>query len=355
MHPLLSGRQSIFYAVAWLPVAGLLVLFLRQSGEFSFAESLLMALALSGLFAMVCLSAWYLCRLTPLSTGSFPRLFVTPMIAAIMAATIWVGMARLLTAVLSGQTSFAGLDTRMARSETWLWATGVLLYLLAISFSYLLVELESAREAKTREVRAAMMAREAELKALRDQVSPHFLFNSLNSISALVGADKQRAREMCALLGDFLRMSLGIGEKRFIPLREELALVRHYLAIEQVRFSDRLVLEEQIEEAALDVPIPPLLLQPLVENAVKHGVGQMTERGTIRIEAKVVGNELQMQVTNPFDPEAPKRKGQGLGLENVRRRMQSIYGGGARLDIFSSDGRFRAGIHMWTQPPEGSR
>jgi len=353
MHPLLGGRRGFFYWLAWVPVSGMLLLFLRRAGGLDWSESTLTSVPLSGVYAMVCLSAWYLCRITPLAEGSEMRIFATLSIASLVAAAVWVALSRGWTAALSSIAGFTGLEERMSRNENWLAATGVLIYLLAVSLSYLLIELEATQLAKTREVRAAMMARDAELKALRDQVSPHFLFNSLNSISALVGIDKQRAREMCALLADFLRLSLSVGDRRFIAFEEELAMTRRYLAIEQVRFDQRLSIQQNVPAEALPLTVPPLILQPLVENAVKHGIAQLIEGGVIQISAVVNERDWRISIVNTYDPESPGRKGAGLGLHNVRKRLETLYAGAARLDTTALPHEFRADLFLRKETPEG--
>ncbi len=184
-------------------------------------------------------------------------------------------------------------------------------------------------------------ARDAELRALRAQLNPHFLFNSLNSISALTGPDPEAARTMCQLLGDFLRTSLTLGARERVAFAEELALAERYLAIEQVRFGARLAVEKAVEPAAARCLVPPLLIQPLIENAVKHGVADRVEGGTVRIEARRSGDRLEIAVENPRDPEAPPRRGGGLGLENVRQRLAALDPRGTRVDVFRAAERFR--------------
>src|SRR5262249_19044525 len=144
-------------------------------------------------------------------------------------------------------------------------------------------------------------AREAELRALRAQLNPHFLFNSLNSINALVGADPEGARRMCAGLGDFLRRTLALGARASVTRDEDLALVRRYLGREQVRFGERLQVEESVTGEARECRVPPLLLQPLVENAIKHGIQDRLDGGTIRVEARRDGALLRVVVENPVD------------------------------------------------------
>jgi two-component system sensor histidine kinase AlgZ len=188
------------------------------------------------------------------------------------------------------------------------------------------ISVEASRDAEARVMKASVLARDAELKALKAQVNPHFLFNSLNSISALTSSDPAKAREMCILLGDFLRRTLGLGEKAAIPLDEELSLIRAFLAVEKVRFGARINMEEDIDKDALAVPVPPLLLQPLVENAVVHGIANLVEGGYIRLGIHRRDGIVSIDVANSFDPDAPAKRRSGVGLANVRQRLQTRYG-----------------------------
>src|SRR5262249_50302319 len=139
--------------------------------------------------------------------------------------------------------------------------------------------------------------------ALKAQLQPHFLFNSLNSISALTSTDPGRAREMCVSLADYLRKSLAVEDRETIPIGEELSLARSYLDVERVRFGDRLDGEEEIARGGGAAGAPPLLLQPLVENAVLHGIGTLVAGGVVRIEVAQAGHRLRIVVSNPFDPD----------------------------------------------------
>ncbi|PYV64866.1 MAG: hypothetical protein DMG95_03300 [Acidobacteria bacterium] len=206
---------------------------------------------------------------------------------------------------------------------------------------------EAAGDAEKREVEARVLARESELKALKTQVNPHFIFNCLNSISALTSSDPAKAREMCVLLAEFLRKTLGLGERALIPLRDELSLLKAYLAVEQIRFSSRLKVEENTAAETLENLLPPLLLQPLVENAVRHGVAQLTEGGWIRIDIQQPEPEiLSIAIENNFDPEAPRRKGSGIGLRNVRERLDASYGNRARFDVRANHDRFLVSLNL---------
>jgi LytS/YehU family sensor histidine kinase len=221
-----------------------------------------------------------------------------------------------------------------------------MLYTLSVFFFYVLLALEASREAEARVLQASMLARDAELRALKAQVNPHFLFNSLNSISALTSSDPSKAREMCILLGDFLRRTLGLGEKQAIPLEEEMSLIRAFLAVEKIRFGARIRMEENIDKEALDVQVPPLLLQPLVENAVVHGIANLVEGGSIRLRAQCANGGLAIVIENSFDPDAPPRRRSGVGLANVRQRLAARYGNRASFGASAQGDSFRVAITL---------
>jgi LytS/YehU family sensor histidine kinase len=219
--------------------------------------------------------------------------------------------------------------------------------------NYLMLELERVRELETRELETRLLAQDAELRMLRTQVDPHFLFNSLNSISALTAIDPAGARHMTLELAAFFRHSLGLSAGRRVTLDTELALVRHFLAIEQVRFGERLRFECEVGMDALSCLLPPMILQPLVENAVKHGIGRMIGPGLVRIEGARVGAILRIVVENDVDPDSGTGKqagaGTGTGLENVRRRLAAVYGIDAGVCWSNENGRFRVALALPAQ------
>jgi two-component system, LytTR family, sensor histidine kinase AlgZ len=349
MHPILGQlRRFVFYLLAWIPLAAILFYLLSSPGGLTWPRALAMVIPLCLLYASLCLSAWYSCRVTPLESSGFPRLVLTHLIAAVIMSLIWMAAAKGVALLFSTLEGFHGLDKQIDRDYPLLFASGVLLYLLAVALHYVLLAAEASHEAEQREMHARILARDSELKALKAQVNPHFLFNSLHSISALTATDPGRAREMCILLAEFLRATLGLGEKTAIPLRDELSLTRSFLSVEKVRFGVRLNLDERIEPEALDYMVPPLLLQPLLENAVTHGVSNLTEGGWIRLQISR-GNgagSLTIQVENNFDPEMPPRRRNGTGLKNVRQRLETRYGERATFASWVEGDRFRVAMEF---------
>jgi len=222
-----------------------------------------------------------------------------------------------------------------------LFGMGVLLYVLSVGLHYASLSAEESRAAESRAAEARTLAREAELQALKMQINPHFLFNSLHSIAALATQDGQRARDMCVKLSDFLRSGLSVAYRESIPLREELALARSYLDVERVRFGDRLRVEEAIDADCEDCGVPALVLQPLVENAVKHGIAGLVEGGWIRFEARRQQGGVCIAIENPVDPDAPAPRKSGMGLAHVRRRLRVRYGETAIFEPSSREGLYR--------------
>jgi LytS/YehU family sensor histidine kinase len=245
---------------------------------------------------------------------------------AACAAALWCAIGSAWAALLRAFAPEGAVFELDAVRLATMFSLGVILYGLAAAVNYLLIEAERVRKLETQELETRLMAQDAELRMLRTQVDPHFLFNSLNSISALTSIDPGAARAMTLRLADFFRHSLGLHADRKVALHRELALVRDFVAIEQVRFGERLRFEADAAPDAQACLVPPMLLQPLVENAVKHGIGQLIGPGLIRIRAVRAGSLLRIEVENDVDPDAAPARGTGLGLENVRRRLAAAYG-----------------------------
>jgi LytS/YehU family sensor histidine kinase len=346
MHPLFTQGRFGFYLLAWIPLAAILTYLLASGGHLGWLESTVLVVPLCGVYLFVCLSAWYSAKSAPLNATTPWRLWLTHVLAGALLGLLWTQLGRLLAYFLSRTPLFAGLPDRFSMQMPILFGAGFLFYLLAVSSSYVILSLETSREAEARAMETSVLAREAELKALKAQVNPHFLFNSLNSISALTSIDPARARQMCILLAEFLRMTLGLGEKNGITLSEELSLLERFLAIEKVRFGARLEMQEEIQEESKSVVVPPLILQPLVENAVVHGIANLPEGGRVRLRSNCEDGLLSIVMENTFDPDATALRRSGMGLANVRRRLEARYGNRASLRVATEAQTFRVTLSL---------
>ena len=331
MHPIFRSKIAIAaYLAAWLPILLQVALTVHASAHLSASDSGLVAALLTVALAIACLSPWYLCKALPLRTTAPVKLVGLFLLAALLTNAIIVGWMRLVIHFAEPWLSPA-LPRGLRTAAPAITSTVLLVYLLAVALHYTVLALEYSKQAE-------LLSREAELKALKAQINPHFLFNSLNSISALALAEPKRAREMCIKLSDFLRTSLRLGDRVSVPLLEELALTKTYLEVEQVRFGSRLRVAQMSDAECERCQVPPLLVQPLVENAIKHGIATLVEGGEVSVICTWRSAGVTVRVVNPFDPDAPHAGASGLGLINVRNRLLARYGSAARMDI-QVDGR----------------
>ena len=231
---------------------------------------------------------------------------------------------------------------------------GVLLYTLIfiICQGYLFFDSYIAERIRRSKLQTELA--DAKLQALKMQLQPHFLFNTLHSISSLNLSDPQKANQMIARLGDFLRMTLDAADKQMVTLHEELDFLRCYLEIEQIRFSDRLTVEYDISGDTLSTEVPHLILQPIIENAVKHGIAPHAGKGNIKISAHKSNEKLFVQIKdNGVKGESlitPNGDGSnGKGLRNVRLRLEHFYGKNFRLDLQGKDGGMQVDLEMPTE------
>ena len=353
MHPILGDRRRLqVHLAAWALAGAMLAVLVRAVLGAAWTSSFVFGLPLGLAAAPISLSAWYLCRAMPLSRTPALRLASASMVAAIVTAAIWAAAGgRWLQAV-----SVFGVPTIDAPASavfTLLVGFGALAYLLALAAMYLVMAVEESAEASRRVLESQVAQRDAELTALRAQIDPHFLFNCLNSIMGLATSDPARAREMCQMLADFLRDSMTLGSAATISLGREVALAEQYLRIEQVRFGSRLGVAARVADDTAGVAVPPLLLQPLVENAVRHGIATRLEGGRIEITATLAGARAVVTVTNPFDADAGRR-GTGFGLGIVRRRLAAAFGDAGALVLEPEAELYRATVTLPTEGAKGS-
>jgi hypothetical protein len=349
VHPLLDQRRSLTaYLSFWAGLSVVPWLLLHSTTQLG---SLLLALICTLAFALVTLPSWYLCRALPLDPGRLGRVASAQGAAAVMASLVFLVCWKAFVEVLALVPAWHALPAEVELAEPALLAVGALFYLLVATFHYMLSELELRREASEREGALALNAQRAELQALRAQVHPHFLFNALNTVNALIGYDPTKAREACVLLADYLRGTLGAQERALVPLREEWALCERYLSVEALRLGERLKVSVELDPAAQSCLVPSLLLQPLVENAMTHGIARVDEPAPLRVRARRSEGHLAIELENGIDP-SPRRRPGGVGLANVRARLVAHYGTEAVLRIERDPTHFRVVLDLPARGPE---
>ena len=258
--------------------------------------------------------------------------YIYMLIWCLILSAIWLFASQwLLSFLLSKDAHYADF---LYKSLPVRYFIGLLMIGLTAVLSVLWYTQQDQKEIEQRKADAEKLAREAELYNLRQQLQPHFLFNSLNSITALIGSRPEEARRMIHKLSDFLRGTLKKEDQQPVALSEELEHLQLYLDIEMVRFGHRLATEIHADESCSKMLIPPMILQPIVENAIKFGLYDTTGIVHIQIKAECFDNELHVIVQNPYDPETSRPKhGTGFGLSGVKRRLHLLFG---RIDLLET-------------------
>jgi len=346
-HPVLVNRtRFLVWWLAWLIIAlGQALLYYYAYGSFenvSIADAALSLVFYSG----IALSLWYPFSFFNKTTNKPFSLVVNLVITGIISVAFWVLITKMALKLI--------LPEQYNPIEYWnatfpyRIGIGIFIYCLLILTYYLFVSLTNLSEKAAREARLESLVKETELKMLRSQINPHFLFNSLNSISSLTITDPDKARLMVIKLSDFMRYALSRKDEQPVTLQSELENIRLYLDIEKVRFGERLTLEEEVDPGCLNVKIPVMILQPLYENAIKHGVYESTEKVTITTSVTSTKEYIEISISNNFDPTAIAALGTGTGLSNVSRRLELLYGKKATLLTEKQNGIFMVKLFIPT-------
>ncbi len=321
-HPLTHNyRLLLFYALFWavIGISNLILLVFWYDVPLNY--SLLDAVTTYILYPVLGSSIWYSIRYNSLEEVTIVRLILFHLIAASILCGIWVYISYAIFKPFIGETN--NYLTNSLPSKIFL---GYLFYAIYLVFFYAVNYYQSLKEKIKKESEYKSLIREAELQALKSQINPHFLFNSLNSISSLTVSNPEKAQEMVINLSSFMRYSLMHNEKEMVSFPRELENIKLYLSIEKIRFGKKLNAEFDIAAHCMEAEIPNMILQPLFENAIKYGVYETTDQVTIKTTCVCDENTLKIHISNDYDASTLKRKGEGIGLQNIRKRLEILYG-----------------------------
>lgn len=307
---------ALIPTVGWLLIHAIFLIEHQIGLEFAFSDAALFAVPLG-------MAAWI---------GGITLRYYRPDWKRIPAILIWTATEALIIIYLYdylaeslGQMEWR-INAQLSQGNTLLFL--LVYFVLNIFTLFVWIWLNNLEKESTdkRQLEIEKLAKESELEGLKLQLQPHFLFNSLNSVNALLHVNPEEASRMVLLLSDFFRSSLRKSQDTLITLHEELETVQLYLQIEEIRFSSRLIVEIKLQESCNELKLPALILQPIIENAIKHGVYGTTEKVVIHIEALNMMNQLILRVSNPYNAEdSAISTGTGFGLKSVNRRLHLIY------------------------------
>jgi two-component system, LytTR family, sensor kinase len=325
LHPILRNRKNLIgYAIIWLIVGIINTFILGYFYDFSLTICLVESLIFNGIFASLGIGIWYPVYYTDLEKNNVVNILTNHLAAGSLAVGFWIWVAYMIMSSLFSRAE--DYISYLNNSIPWRVAIGFLIYIINAIVYYLIIYYHQFKEKLLRESELKALVKESQLNSLKSQINPHFLFNSLNSISSLTMVSPERAQDMVINLSDFLRYSLSQKNESLTIFEKELKNIDRYLKIEKIRFGKRLSVEREISEPCLSCYLPGLILQPLMENAVKYGVYESTEQSNVYIQASCNEDFLEVIIKNDCDPDFITKKGEGIGLRNVTSRMKIQYG-----------------------------
>ncbi len=324
-HPIAQSIKYILaYAGVWILILGVHITTVYYLYHIDLITAIIDGFVFKSLFAVIGIALWYPVFYNDLEKQSVVNLVINHLSIMSLTLAFWLSAGLFITNALLSliHPETAAIDFGFP----WRVYSGIFLYFALIMIYYLLIYGYNLREYILQESRLRERINEAELQSLKSQINPHFLFNSLNSISSLTITNPEKAHEMIIKLSGFLRYSLAHDPNNLIPLRQEIENMESYISVEKIRFGDKLIFEQHIDQACFEHKVPFLILQPLIENAIKHGVYESLEPVTVSIVGeKLPDQSLKITICNGFDPDSIPRKGTGTGIKNIVDRLKIIY------------------------------
>jgi two-component system LytT family sensor kinase len=324
-NPILSKRAGIIFFAIWWTISALaqfsiLYFFYNLTLEIAAADSIVFNLS----FALLSIGIWYWVRYTDFEKQKIFTITLNHLAAASLSILVWITFSNFcLRSIFQQETSYQGF---LNNSIPWRVALGSFYYILSGLLYYLIIYIQNFREHTTRELEMKNLIRDAELNWLKHQINPHFLFNSLNSISSLTMSNPEKAQDMVIRLSDLLRYSLKQSSQSLVSISDEISNCIKYLDIEKVRFGNRLNYNISAPEKEMNFQVPAMILQPLFENAIKHGIASSSTPGDVNATFEPQENYLKIAISNTMPQESSNAKGMGVGLVNITRRLSLLYG-----------------------------
>lgn len=313
---------AFFLWTCWVFFYAIVMYF--QVTEIPFVIALISSATFNYIFGLLSIFVWLICRKIPYGQIHPVVFFLSHFTLSGLFTAFWLVLAYGLWYLNVGDVMLEQVDIRGIIG--WQFIFGMMQYFLVVGIFYTIFYYQNFKRKEINEAELKILARDAELKALKLQMNPHFLFNTLNSINALITQNPGLARKMISQLSELLRASLESHDKLMISLKEELDLVHLYIAIERIRFGEKMQFEERIDPELLTAPFPAMLLQPLLENAVKHGIANSRRGGRIELSIQKSNDYLLGTVSNEIDDRINRETSNGISLKNIQQRLDRMYG-----------------------------
>ncbi|TXB64015.1 histidine kinase [Vicingus serpentipes] len=322
LNPITSNKSYLInYSAVWTIIIGAHFAVLHWYYHISLGVALLDSFLFNVFFAFLGISLWYVVRYNK-SSQKFITLFSSHLVSSLIIIGFWLVSGYLILKYSVDDLVYLSF---LEGSFPWRIISGIFYYLVFILVYYVVVFYQENQQKIKEEANLKTLIKEVELNALKNQINPHFLFNSLNSISSLTISSPDKAQEMIIKLSEYLRYSLSNENEQVTTLAREIANIKLYLEIEKIRFGNRLNFELNCNKECLNAKLPAMILQPLFENAIKHGVYESIDTINVILDGRKKDDELELVLTNNFDATARQVKGEGIGLKNTQERLFLIY------------------------------
>lgn len=345
LNPVLKNRKyAIGYIVGWLILASVQLFISMSFYNREFFPALAEGLVFNALYAVIGIGIWYPVYYTDIEKNNILNFIINHLASGALAVGLWLWIGYLiLSAMYQGNPDNLVVLNKFIPARVGI---GFLFYVLLISNYYMIIYYQNFKEKLTRESELNALVKESELSSLKSQINPHFLFNSLNSISSLTMISPERAQDMVINLSEFLRYSLSNKKETLTTFENELKNIERYLKIEKIRFGKRLHVEKNLDERTKHCLLPGLILQPIMENAIKYGIYESTEQSNITMESRIYDNILEIKVKNEYDPDYMVKKGAGIGIRNVSSRLKIQYSREDLVRVNKSDRIFEISLRF---------
>jgi signal transduction histidine kinase len=340
-HPvLLTYRTRAVYFCIWLSIAvihGAITIYFVPDlpVEWLVTDTLIF----NFLFAAYAIPLWFPVSYNHWKNRSWIYNIVTHTVLLCLFLAVWLGSGYAIMLVFCGDD---GVYMKYLDASIW-WRIidGAVFFSIIVLIYYLYIHVEQLKEKADNELRLNKLIRDSELNLLKSQINPHFLFNSLNSLNALILGNPAQASEMLTALSDYLRYTVLSMRQQMSDLQSEIDNIKRYLSIEKLRFGDRLNYDFHVDDSCLSMKAPSMILQPLLENAIKYSIYESIDKVEVNVDITNDGNYLCIKVSNDFNPDCVYDKtGSGTGLKNIAERLNLFYGNNASLNTKISEGKF---------------
>ncbi len=337
---LFNRPYSIFHNIfSWIGLFIIHFLTLWVGNILPLKEAFHDALIFNLFFALITIGLWFIVSNNDIFEKFTIDKIITHFSSFVVSMIIWLFASfHTLQVIFSDNKEYLVFLEKYTNLRIFL---GIGLYIINLLFFYLIKSISKLKNKEEYEKRIIKLLKETELEALKSQINPHFLFNSLNSIHTLTRTNPDKASEMILQLSDYMRYSLNQQVETFTTLDSELNNLEKYMSIEKIRFGNKLNYSLTQEENTNTSKIPPMLLQPLFENAIKHGLYSVSEGFFLHVDVSLLESKLKIEITNNFDINFPSKDRNGLGINNVKNRLLNIFGRADLITILQDNSKGR--------------